>query len=183
VGSRNAVTPIPLSVKEPDRYGVVWDQFRQAALASYAATQAGSPLDPQNPPARVGLQSLLLVAYPLACGERVVRPRSITVTDANGSEAPKSEALRGDDLAKALPGVTLPSHAVGQRLRIAMPRRTDAVVIQYEDRMCEGDAREMKLPVEVTAARPSRQVPIVLAPGVAPPARQQSHPFDCCHRS
>lgn len=165
-GSQNAVTPIPLSAKEPDRYGVAWDQFRQAALASYAATQAGTPLDPEDPPE---LQPLLLVAYPLACGERMVRPRSINVTDANGGEAPKNEELRGDALAKALPGVTLPEHAVGQRVRIAMPRRTDFVVIHYEDRVCEGDAREVKLPVEVTGARPARQVPIVLAPGVAPP--------------
>lgn len=165
----NSVSPVPLSAKEPDRYGVAWDQFRQAVLLSRAATAAGKPLDPEDPPAQVGLQQLLLVAYPLACGDRVVRPRAINVTDANGGEAPKGDELRGDDLAKALPGVTVPEHAVGQRVRIALPRRTDFVVIQYQDRVCEGDAREVKLPVEITPARPSRQVPIILAPGVTPP--------------
>lgn len=168
-GSENTVMPIPLSAKEPDRYGVAWDQFRQAALLSRAATEAGKPLDPEDPPAQVGLQQLLLVAYPLACGDRVVRPRAVNLTDANGGEAPKGDELRGDDLAKALPGITVPEHAVGQRVRIAMPRRTDFVVIQYQDRVCDGDAREVKLPVEITAARPTRQLPIVLAPGVPPP--------------
>ncbi len=165
----NNVTPVPLSAKEPDRYGVAWDQFRQAVLLSRAATAAGKPLDAEDPPAQVGLQQLLLVAYPLACGDRVVRPRAINVTDANGGEAPKGDELRGDDLAKALPGVTVPEHAVGQRVRIAMPRRTDFVVIQYQEQVCEGDAREVKLPVEITPARPARQVPIILTPGVTPP--------------
>lgn len=168
-GREHAVTPIPLSAKEPDRYGAAWDQFRQAALASQAATKAGAPLDPENPPAGVGLQPLLLVAYPLVCGDRVVRPQAITITDANGGEAPKGELMRGGDLAKALPGVTLPDHTVGQRVRIGLPRRTDVVVIQYQDRVCEGDAREVTLPIEVTTARPVRQTLITLAPGVAPP--------------
>src|SRR5690606_28644099 len=60
-GRENTVSPIPLSAKEPDRYGVAWDQFRQAVLLSRAATDAGTPLDPEDPPAQVGLQQLLLV--------------------------------------------------------------------------------------------------------------------------
>lgn len=167
--AEHTVAPVPLSAKEPERYGVAWDQFRQAVLLTRAAAAAGTPVNPEDPPAQVGLQQLLLVAYPLACGDRIVRPRAINVTDANGGEAPKGDELRGDDLAKALPGVTVPEHAVGQRVRLAMPRRTDFVVIQYQDRVCEGDAREVKLPVEITPARPSRQVPIILAPGVTPP--------------
>jgi hypothetical protein len=168
-GAANDMTPIPLSAKEPDRYGVAWDQFRQAALVSRAATKAGKPLDPENPPAGVGLQPLMLVAYPLVCGERVVRPRAVFLTDANGGKAPTGDQFQGDGLAKALPGVVLPERSIGQHIRVNTARRTDLVVIQYEDPVCDSDAREIKLPVEITPARPMRQVPIALV-ATDPPA-------------
>jgi hypothetical protein len=161
-GAANAVTGIPLSATEPDRYGTAWDSFRQAAVKSHEATKAGTPFDPEDPPRGVGLQPLLLVAYPLACGDRTVRPRSVTITDANGAEAPKAEEVRGDALANALPGVTLPDGSIGQRLRINLPRQGHFVVITYDDRVCEGDAREVKWPTQMTGARPIRQVPVLL---------------------
>jgi hypothetical protein len=168
-GSGQLMHPVPLSVQEPERYGVAWDQFRQAARASFAATQAGTPLDPQNLPAGFGRQSLLLVAYPLTCDGRIVHPREVDVVDANGGEARKAETLRDKDLADALPGVTVPAHALGQRMRIAMPRRTDVVRIRYDDRVCDGEAREVTLPVEIVPARPVRGRSILLPAGSTPP--------------
>lgn len=168
-GSVQLMQPVPLSAQEPDRYGVAWDQFRRAALVSYAATQAGAPIDPEDLPSGFGLQPLLLVAYPLTCDGRLVRPRDIDVVDAKGAEARKAEALRDNDLAGALPGVTMPEHALGQQVRIVMPRRTDVVRIRYEDRVCEGDEREVRLPVDITSARPLRQRPLLLEAGTTPP--------------
>ncbi len=169
-GGAQLMQPVPLSAQQPERYGVAWDQFRRAALASFAATQAGAPIDPDDLPAGFGLQPLLLVAYPLNCDGRLVRPRDIDVVDANGAEARKAEALRDKDLADALPGVTVPEHALGQQMRLAMPRRTDVVRIRYDDRVCEGDAREVTLPVEIVAARPLRMRSILLQAGRTAPA-------------
>lgn len=170
-GHDHEVAGVPLSATEAYRYGAAWDAFRLAALASRAATASGAPLDPDDPPARVGSQPLLLVAYPLTCGERVVKPKAIAVQDAAGREAPKGELLKDQALASALPGVEVQEGAIGQQMRINLPRNNDRVVIEYDAAVCEGSAKDVTLPVRLVAARPARMVPLMLPEGgEAPPA-------------
>src|SRR6476646_6277691 len=75
--------PIPLDAGGTGAHGVLFDHFRLMARAARAAKRAGTPLDPSKPTPELMLSRMVVVAYPLRCGDRdPVGPVAVSVVPA-----------------------------------------------------------------------------------------------------
>jgi hypothetical protein len=177
-GAVRDFAPISLDPDGSAAHGVLFDQFRLIARASRAAAVAGHPIDPARPPVEIMRTRMMVVAYPLRCGDRgPVPPGSIEMADAQG-QAPRrdGEYATGDALARLLPGMNLPAGTVGASYFIDHPRPTDSIRIAYPDGAC-GPNNEVVLPVRFTNATPLKTPPATLPagqPAIDRPVRLQA---------
>jgi len=177
-GAVRDFAPISLDADGSGTHGVLFDQFRLIARASRAAAAGGHPIDPARPPVEIIRVRMVVVAYPLRCGDRApVAPGSIDVTDAQG-QAPRrdGENASGDGLARLLPGMNLPAGTMGASFFIDRPRPTDSIRIAYPEGAC-GPPNEVVMPVRFTNAKPLKTPPATLPagqPAIDRPVRLQA---------
>jgi hypothetical protein len=154
-GAARDFAPISLDADGSGTHGVLFDQFRMIARASRAASASGKPIDPKRPPVEIIRAKMVVVAYPLRCGDKTpVAPGSIEIAGAEGQPPRRDgEHMSGEALARLLPGVNLPPGAMGASFFIDRPRPTDTIKIAYPDGAC-GPSGEVVLPVRFTNAKP-----------------------------
>ncbi|HJR59931.1 MAG TPA: hypothetical protein VJ813_11045 [Vicinamibacterales bacterium] len=170
-GAARDFAPIPLGSNGDTTHGVVYDRFRMLARASRSAAAAGAKLDPKNPPRELAQQGMIVVAYPLSCGERAVRPAAIDIVAANGGVMPRSSLTELADgaLAGLLPGANVPAGTIAITTGMTAPRADDSVRITYTEPAC-GGSDQVSLPVTFTPARGVEMTTPALPAGTAPAA-------------
>ena len=168
-GATREFTPISLDADGSSAHGVALDRFRMIARASHAATERGAPLDPTSPRLPAGT-SLVVFAYPLRCGERVVTPTAIEILSPQGQSARHEPPQSGATLAELAPGFAVPDGSVGTRFTLSALRPNDIVQIEYADSVCTGSEKQARLPVRATGARPASLPPPATPAGLTTPA-------------
>ena len=153
-GATRDFPAIPLGPDGDTTHGVIYDRFRMLARGARAAAAAGTALDPQNPPRELAQQGMVILAYPLSCGDRAVRPAAIDIVAQNGALVPRSglKELAAGDLAGLLPGTDLPAGTIGVTAGVPGPRANDSIRITYAEPAC-GGSDQVALPVRFTPAR------------------------------
>ncbi|HET9371178.1 MAG TPA: hypothetical protein VFO19_13050 [Vicinamibacterales bacterium] len=153
VGSEKDLPGISLDADGSSTHGVVYDRFLLMARSARAAAAAGTPLQPDQRPARSAQLGMVLVAYPQTCTDRAVIPVSIEVGSAQGGVKPTGGSVTGDALTKLVPGLTAATGSIGQAFALAGLRQGDAVRITYSGALCGGTETSVILPVKVTGMR------------------------------
>jgi len=153
-GATRDFPPIPLGPDGDMTHGVIYDRFRMLARAARAAAAAGTTLDPKNPPSELAQQWMVILAYPLSCGGRTVRPAAIDIVAPNGAVMPRSglKELGAGDLAGLLPGANIPAGTIGVTTGTSAPRANTSIRITYAEPAC-GGSDQLALPVKFTPAR------------------------------
>ena len=156
-GAVKEFAPISLDVDGSGAHGVLIDYFRLIARASRTATAAGTPIDPKKPSLELMRTRMVVVAYPLRCGDKdPVLPASIDIVPAQGPPPRRDgEIATGETLARLLPGMDLPAGAMAATYFIDRPRASDAIKIAYPDGGC-GTANDAVLPMKYTNAKPAK---------------------------
>ena len=169
-GAVKDFAPISLDVDGSGAHGVLIDHFRLIARASRTATAAGTPIDPKKPSLELMRTRMVVVAYPLRCGDKEpVLPASIDIVPAQGPPPRRDgEIATGEAIARLLPGMNLPAGAIAATYLIDRPRASDAIKIAYPDGGC-GTANDALLPMKYTNAKPAK------TPQPSLPAGQRRH--------
>jgi hypothetical protein len=154
-GATKTIAPISLDADGSSAHGVLLDHFRMVALASRAAAAAGTPIDAKRPPVDLMRTRMVVVAYPLRCGDKdPVGPASIEIVAAQGSPPRRDgEFATGPALARLLPGLNVPPGAMAAVFTMERPRATDTIKIAYPDGGC-GASNEALLTMAYTNAKP-----------------------------
>jgi hypothetical protein len=172
-GASRDFAPIPLDADASAApHGFLLDYFRVIARASRAASAASRPIDARRPPPDVVRTRMIVVAYPLRCGDTApVAPAAVEIVAAEGA-APRrdGDVVSGDALGRLLPGLDLPAGAIAAIFLIEHPRATDSVRIGYPDGGC-GPANDVSLPIRYTTARALKTPLPSLPAGQAPTNR------------
>ena len=170
-GADREFAPISLDADGSATHGVAFDGFRLMARDARAAKAAGTPLDRTKLPAGFTQRGLVVVAYPLACGERIVAASSIEIVPTQGAPVPKSgDFTTSEALAQALPGFTAKPGTIGAAFRLSTFRPVDTVRITYAGEVCTGGGTTVTLPVRMTGNRGVTMPQPTLAAGAAPAA-------------
>jgi hypothetical protein len=171
-GTTKDFAPISLDADGSGAHGVLLDHFRAIARASRAASAAGTPIDPTQPSVDLMRPRMVVVAYPLRCGDKPpVAPAAIEIVAAQG-QAPRrdGELATGEALARLVPGLHVPAGTMAAAFLIDRPRATDGIRIVYPDGGC-GPSSEAVLPMKYTNARPLNTPQPALPAGQAPSER------------
>jgi hypothetical protein len=168
-GAAKDFAPIPLDANGTTTHGVLLDGFRVMALAARSASAAGTRTDPANPPRELLRTRMIVVVYPVRCGEAAdpVAPQAIDLV-ADQGVPPKRDGdpVTGEALARLLPGVQLPPRAMAVVYPLDRPRPTDTLRIGYGE-----PCGEVVLPFKYTNGRPVSVPPATLPAGVPPTDR------------
>ena len=145
-GPAREFKPIPLGSDGETTHGVIYDRFRILARAARAAAAAGKSLDPASLPRELTQHGMVIVAYPLPCGDRTIRPIAIDVLAANGRQVPERGQVQasGAELAQLVSGLEAPDGSVGMTSALAAPRGNDTVRITYAE-TCGGGSDQVSL--------------------------------------
>jgi hypothetical protein len=147
------VTAIPAEPGVAAQHAVVYDWFRIQQIAARAAVLAGTPLDPDHPPATLTAPRLIVVGLPVSCGGRSYAPERIELTDANGQPvAAFTDAVTGDALATLLPDEPAPRGATARTFGRSSLRQGDVVQVTYPTGVC-GQRVVVSPPARVTLPR------------------------------
>lgn len=147
------IPPVSLDTDGSSTHGVLFDRYRRQVRAAKAAAAAGAPLNPRDPARGASGMGMLVVAYPLRCGEKPPVPAAaVEIVPAQGAIPRHGPLAGGDAVAPLLPGVSLPAGAVAAEFELERPRPTDAIKIVYPDSGC-GGSNEISLPMQYTAGR------------------------------
>jgi hypothetical protein len=167
-GAAKDLAPISLDPDGSGAHGVLLDHFRMIARASRAASAAGAPIDPAKPAVNLVRPRMVVVAYPLRCGDKApAAPASIEIVSAEGPPPRRDgELATGEALARLLPGLTVPAGAMAAAFFIDRPRATDAIKIAYPDGGC-GPSTEAMLSMKYTNAKPLKTPQPALPAGQA----------------
>ena len=167
-GAARDLAPISLDADGGSAHGVLLDHFRIVARASRAASAAGTPIDPKKPPVELMRTRMVVVAYPLRCGEKdPVAPASIEIVAALGPAPQRQgEFATGAALARLLPGMEVPPGAIAAAFAMDRPRATDTIKIAYPDGGC-GSSNEALLAMRYSNAKPLKTPPPALPAGWA----------------
>jgi hypothetical protein len=154
-GTAKEFAPISLDPDGSATRGLIFDRFRLVARAARAAAAAGKPIDVKVPPRELMGLGMVVLAYPLRCGEQPpVSPASIDVVPAEGSPPARiGDLATGEALARLLPGVNLPAGSMAAVFALERPRPTDAIKVSFADGSC-GAPTEVTLPMKYSAAKP-----------------------------
>ena len=169
-GEKREFSPIPLNPDGSMTHGAIYEPFRLKANAARAAAAAGRRLTPATLPKEVAQAGLVVVAYPVTCEGRTIPPRSMTVTDANGSTAPP-EALKKlgpVDIARKLPGISIPEGAIAIEVSLQRPRQGDTFEITYAEAGCGMQGDRVALRTTFTPAKGMEMPDAILPDGAEP---------------
>jgi hypothetical protein len=96
--------PISLDADGSRRHGFVYDRFTHAHLAARVAKLKGAPFNPERPPASLFNKWLVVVAVPLSCGGRTVRPTDVDIVGGDGRAIQEVGPQSGAAAAASWPG-------------------------------------------------------------------------------
>ena len=164
-GNRD-VPPISLDTDGSSSHGVIVDRFRRQTRLAKLAIAGGTPLDPKQPAGRAVTIGMIVVAYPLRCGEKP--PVSAAAIDVIPPQGPPvkivGELATGEAVARLLPETALPPGSVAAEFPLERPRPADTIRIGYPESAC-GPANEASLPMKYTNGRPVNTPAPVLPEG------------------
>ncbi|HWJ55973.1 MAG TPA: hypothetical protein VNR90_07130, partial [Vicinamibacterales bacterium] len=165
-GAGKDIAPISLDADGSSAHGVLLDRFRLVARAARAAAASGTPIDPARPPAELFRPRMVVVAYPLRCGEKdPVLPAAIEIVPVQGPAPPRQgELATGAALSRLLPGLNVPAGSVAAVFPLDRPRATDTIKIAYPESGC-GSSSEASLAMQYTNAKPLKTEPPALPAG------------------
>jgi hypothetical protein len=171
-GATTDVAPIPLDADGSGIHGVLLDHFRLMARAARAAKAAGNPIDPKKPAMELARARMVVLAYPLRCGDKTpIGPVSIDIVPSQGSAPPREgEPATGEALARLLPGMNAPPGSMAVAFPLDRPRAIDSIKITYPDGAC-GPSNDVVLPMKYTNARPVKTPQPSLPAGQSPTDR------------
>jgi hypothetical protein len=169
-GATTDFPPISLDVDGSAKSGVAFDSFRMIARVSRAAAKAGRPLDPQNLPARLTQQGLVLVAYPKRCGETLAVPKSIDLGTPNGVVQTREPYVSGTGLATLLPGVMVPEGSLAALMPTDALKQNEAVRVMFDETVCEGESRTDIFRLRSSGAKGMVMPEPTRPEGIEPPA-------------
>lgn len=161
-GSTKEFAPISIDADGSATHGILLDGFRLAARAARAAAEGGARLDAKNPPRELLRTRMVVVAYPIRCGDRdSVAPVSVALLAAQGpGPARDGDLASGETLARLLPGANLPGGAIAAVYPLDRPRVTDTLRITYAE-----PCGEIVLPLKYTNGRAVNAPPAPLPAG------------------
>jgi len=166
-GGTKEIAPISLDADGSAAHGILLDSFRLLARAARAAAASGTRLDPRNPPRDLMLARTIAVAYPIRCGGKDAAPVSIDLVPGQGAPPRRDgDPLGGDALARLLPGMNLPTGALGARYLLERPRVGDTLRVTYPE-----PCGELVLPLTFTNGRAVNTPPAAVPAGVEPSDR------------
>jgi len=126
----------------PNAQFAVYDRFRLVSLAARAALKGGHPLDPASPPRDLVAPRTVILAWARSpLGDDPGRPQAIEITAADGRKIKRLGALGPAEVAKTLPGVTVPPQTLVIVFDISSLRPSDRVTIVFNDPPGGADAR------------------------------------------
>jgi hypothetical protein len=166
-GSTQSFAPIPLEPGGSTERGVILDAFRMIALdAAVTAAKGGKPEAGRAPDVRT-----VIVAHPMACGERTATPTAVDVIPAQGPPVPRAgDLVKGDALERLTAGLAAPAGSLAAAFPLEHPRGGDRVRIVYDGAACGEGSTAVLLPVIVTPAR-GVAMPEATLPDGADPAQ------------
>jgi hypothetical protein len=150
-GESKAFEPIPLGGEGAARRGVAYDRFRLLALAAREAVAKNTKLDPQKlGPAM--MPGTVFVAFPLTCGERIIRATAIDIVALNGSVMPAQNRreVSGDQVGPLLHGAQTPAGSFAIVAQLTSPRPNDTVRITYAEPACGVEGNQVSVPLAFT---------------------------------
>ena len=143
--------PVPLDAAGPVVHGILIDRFLAAAYRARAAHQAGAPFDPLAPPADILPNDITAIAYPVSCNGRAVAPKDLTMAMGGTRPGPLRETgavLTREELSTRLPGVTLPSGAVGRTFSSVSFSQNLEVRVTYAEPVCGAASDTLTFPIQ-----------------------------------
>ena len=153
IAAKGDPVPVPLDAAGPVVHGVVFDRFLVGAVRARAAFKAGTPIDPAAAPQTLVQTDLVAVAFPLSCNGAAITPSDVTVSGGGTRPGPLRETgppLTGDGLAERLPGVTLPTGAVGRTFASAAFSQNLEVRVTYSAPPCGAQSPTLSFPIQWT---------------------------------
>ena len=171
-GAARDFAPISLDADGSATHGVLFDHFRLMARAARAAKAAGTALDPERPTPDLARARMIVVAYPLRCGDKgPIAPVSIDIVASQGRVPPRDgELATGEALARLLPGLETPAGSMAAAYPLDRPRPIDSIHITYPDGSC-GPSNLVVLPMQYTNAKPVK-TPAPSLPAGEPPTER-----------
>lgn len=163
-GAGRDFAPVSLDADGTAVHGILLDSFRVIARAARAAAAAGTRTDPKNPPREPSRTRMIVVAYPIRCGDTAsAAPMAIELVAAPGP-APRrdGEPATGEALARLLPGVDVPAGAMAAVYPLDRPRVTDTLRITYPE-----PCGNVVLPFKYTNGRALNTPTAAVPPGAA----------------
>ena len=143
--------PVPLDVAGPVVHGIVIDRFLAATYKAGAAHQAGGPFDPAAPRADIMRNDVTAIAYPVSCNGRAVAPKELAMAMGGARPGPMRETgavLTREELSARLPGLTLPSGAIGRTFSPAAFSQNLEVRVTYAEPVCGAASDTLTLPIQ-----------------------------------
>ena len=163
--------PIALGPDPANPLALAYERFTRAHLAALAASKSGKPLDPLKPPRLLLTSPAVILALPLNCGDRTIRPTDVDMF--NGTKpVPKWLPAAGAAVQKLLPGVAAPAGAIAVQFSETELTNGRTVRISYAAATCTNAARQISIPVTTTEPRIVERAMIVMP--VDQPAPAQS---------
>jgi hypothetical protein len=142
--------PVPLDAAGPVVHGIVIDRFLAAAFKARAAQRAGTPFDATAPPADIMRSDVTAIAYPVSCDGRAVAPKELTMTMGGARPGPMHQTgalLTREELITRLPGVQLPSGAIGRTFSPAAFSQNLEVRVTYTGPACGAASDTLTFPI------------------------------------
>ena len=161
--------PISLDADGSRHHGVVYDRFTLAHLAARVAKLRGTPFNPEKPAASLFNKLLTVVAVPVPCGGRMVRPTDVDIIGSDGRAIQKWAPQSGAAAQAVLPGARVPGGAIAVTFADTVLRQEQVIRISYAVPVCPGTEPRVTLPVTMTTIRARERPTIEVARGQAPP--------------
>jgi hypothetical protein len=153
VAAKGGPVPVPLDAAGPVVHGIVIDRFLAAAYKARAAQLAGTPFDPAAPPADIMRSDVTAIAYPVSCDGRAVAPKELAMSMGGVRPGPMRETgtmLTREELSTRLPGIQLPSGAIGRTFSSAPFSQNLEVRVTYVEPVCGANSDTLTFPIQWT---------------------------------
>ncbi len=164
LAGERGVVPISLDADGSGRHGAIFDRFALGHLSARAARQRGEALDPLAPPPLLLAGTLIVLAHPLECDGRTVRPTDVAIED-GGRAVRKTGARSGAAIEAWLPGVTAPAGSLAVQFDESELRPGEVVHVAYAEPACPPSSNRASFPVVMTEARATARPVVELARG------------------
>lgn len=169
-GAQKEFAPIPLDADGTTTHGVLFDAFRMIARLARTAAAEGKPIDPNQPPPNLQRHGMVVVAFPLRCGEALIPATGLDIVAGQGPAPRRDDLASGETLARLLPRVDLPRGSIAATFQLDRPRAADTIKIAYPESGC-GPSHEAALTMKYTNAKPLNTPAPALPPGQSPTPR------------